>query len=362
MIELNNKVDTKLQLEKVKNIGIEGKNSEVWIARDRQIEEMVVLKEVSKESLERQDIDDYFSEAKILNAVSHPNIMPIRYASQDETKLYIIMPLFYNGSIEKLINDRFLTTREIIKYALEFLSGLLYIHVKGYVHLDIKPTNILIDKNGKAVITDFGLSKFLNEKFTIEQPVGYIMHSSPQAFETSERSVLDDIYQSGLTIYRMSHGNHMFKNQYDVLLQQTGGNTDLIGMEIRKGSFPNRNHNAPHLSKKLKKVINKMLEVDPAKRYQNLLEVINELSKIEDRMDWEMEIEADNNTIYIWKHNRKSNIITLNLEEKDGVFLTYGQKHVKSSARNQNLLKVKEEFSRFKDAIKHIEKMIEEYS
>lgn len=362
MIELNNKIDTKLELEKVKNIGTEGKNSEVWIARDRQIEEMVVLKEVSKESLEKQYIDDYFSEAKILNAVSHPNIMPIRYASQDETKIYIVMPLFYNGSIERLINERFLTTREIIKYALEFLSGLLYIHIKGYVHLDIKPTNVLIDNNGKAVITDFGLSKFLDENFTIEQPVGYIMHSSPQAFETRERSLLDDIYQSGLTIYRMSYGNRMFKNQYDLLLQQTGGNSDLIGKEIQKGNFPNRNHIFPHLSKRLKKVINKMLEVDPKKRYQNVLEVINELSKIEDRLDWEMEIKAGITAKYVWKHNRKSNIVTLCLEELDGVFLTYGQKYVKSSSRNQNLLKVKREFADFKDAINYIEKMIEEYS
>ncbi|WP_422122336.1 serine/threonine-protein kinase [Planococcus sp. X10-3] len=362
MIEINNRFDTKIEIEKVRSIGLEGKNSEVWLARDRQIEEMVVLKEISKVSLEKQYVDDYFLEAKILNAVSHPNIMPIRYASQDEKNIYIVMPHFYNGSIESQLNDRIISAREIIKYALEFLSGLLYIHIKGYVHLDIKPTNILIDNNGKAVITDFGLSKFLNEKFTITQPIGYIMHSSPQAFETSERSLLDDIYQSGLTLYRMSYGNEVFKKQFDLLRQETQGDNDLMAQRIRNGNFPDRNYSLPHLPNRLRKIIKKMLEVNPEQRYQSVLEVINELSKIDDRLDWEMEIETDKNTMYVWKHNRTSNIISLNLKEKDGVFLTYGQKYVKNSKGTQNLLKVKKEFLKFKDALKHIEKMIEEYS
>ena len=80
------------------------------------------------------------------------------------------------------------------------------------LHLDVKPTNIIINDADRALLTDFGLSRYLNEYGLAEQELGYVKHISPQYLETTSRTMQDDIYQAGLTLYRMCNGNKNWKN------------------------------------------------------------------------------------------------------------------------------------------------------
>lgn len=263
-------------------IGHEGRNSKVNKAYDPQLNATFVVKKIPKTDF--SNVNEFFTEAQMLYAVQHPNIMGVRYASQDEHTIYLTMEYLKNGSLNKLLNERSLTVREIIKYSLEFLSGIHYMHTKNLVHFDIKPTNILINDADKAVVTDFGLSKYLNERgFAVPEKL-YDLNIPMEAFdETVGFSFYTDIYQAGLTIYRMCNGNKFLREQYNKLEIQN--EKDLVEI-LKTEKFPNKEAFLPHIPVKLRKIIKKSLAINPEKRYETILEMINEISLIDENLDW----------------------------------------------------------------------------
>ncbi|MGD6831417.1 serine/threonine-protein kinase [Sutcliffiella halmapala] len=275
-------IDSIIRLGLLKEIGQEGRNSKVYIAHDPQLEAEVVVKIINK-SKEFTNEEEYFAEAQTLYASSHPNIMGVRYASQDKDNVFIVMDFFKNGSLNSLLEIRSLTVREIIKYSLEFLSGLHYMHSKFLVHFDIKPTNILINDAGKAVLTDFGLAKYLNEQGFATPKKSYPLHIPPETYVHGKNSFYSDIYQAGLTMYRMCNGNDQFKNQ----LKDLGiTNSDELSKAISNGRFPKKESFLPHIPIKLRKIIQKSLSQDETQRYESVLDMINDISLLEENLDW----------------------------------------------------------------------------
>ena len=304
-------VDSIVRLEIIKEIGQEGRNSKVYIANDPQLNAEVVVKKIDK-SKEFTDTDEYFSEAQKLYASSHPNIMGVRYASQDENFVYIVMEHYKKGSLNNLLTKRFLTVREIIKYSLEFLSGIHYVHSKNLVHFDIKPTNILINDAGKAVLTDFGLAKYLNENGFAEPKKEYGYHVPPEKFVHGKYSFYSDIYQSGLTMYRMCNGNNFFKEQISGLRIST---RDELFSAIENDKFPNKKAFLPHIPDKLRKIIQKALYLDETLRYESVLDMINDISTLEDNLDWEYN-EVTNEHSY-WVRDEDTHFSKIDLQKKD---------------------------------------------
>jgi len=268
-------VCTNLDIILDKEIGVEGKNSKVYLGRDPQLGEELVIKKIPKKDFLNQV--EYFEEAQKLYKTNHPNIMEIQYASQDSDFIYFAMPYLKNGSLNKLLSQRGLTLDEIIKYSLDFLSGLQYIHVKKIVHLDIKPTNLLLSDSNKLIITDFGLSKYVDEHGFSSQDMFYCMHRPPESLLADKVTLKADIYQSGITLYRMCNGNDCLKEQ----IKQLGIATiQELFKAIISGSFPNRKQYAKHVPQKLIKIINKAIEINPDNRYFTALDMMNDLSSI----------------------------------------------------------------------------------
>lgn len=270
-----------IQFKKIKDIGNdEGKNSCVFLAKDKQLDGDLIIKQMDKESFKA---DEYFLEAKMLYANKHPNIVEIQYASQDDDNIYLAMPYYKNGSLNSLAMNRFLSVRDIIRYSLDVLSAVNYIHSKGLLHLDIKPTNILIDESGKALLTDFGLSKYMDENGIAKQQYNYCLHTEPEFYKNEGRTVQSDIYQIGLTMYRLCNGINILNNQCSNMHIMT---TNDLEKKVITGKFPNRKYFLPHIPEKLQKVILKALQVNLKQRYDNVITMINDLCVIDNNLDW----------------------------------------------------------------------------
>jgi serine/threonine protein kinase len=294
----------------------EGKNSKVFLARDKQLDAELVVKQM--EISKFNNIDEYFLEAKILYDCKHPNIMEIQYASQDSNYIYLSMPYHKKGSLNSLIDKKHLTVREIIKYSLDLLSGVAYIHSKGLLHLDIKPTNVLLDQSDRAILTDFGLSRYIDENGVANQPINYTYHFDPEFLLHSGRTVLSDIYQIGLTLYRICNGNNILREQFASLKIDSKNKLKEV---ILKGEYPKRDYYLPHIPNKLRRIIKKALDIDTSKRYNNVIQMMNDLSDIDENLDWNFTGDS-NELYYLLKGNNKISISTKNENGKVEIICT----------------------------------------
>lgn len=268
-----------LNFEPLEEVGQEGKNSKVFRSHDKQLDAVIVTKHI--EITKFVNPDDFFNEAKKLYDSSHPNVVPIKYACKDTDHIFLAMPFYKNGSLKKLIDSRTLTVREILRYSIQFLTGLNHIHVNNLIHFDIKPDNILISDSDEALVADFGLTKNMNNFGMSGIDQVYNFQAPPDAYQQTQHSNVYDIYMAGVTIYRMCNGNNVFYNQV-----RKYPTTDDLKQAITSGAFPDRRDYLPHIPKKLRTVVNKAMRVDQTTRHQTVLELINELSVIDSLLDW----------------------------------------------------------------------------
>lgn len=277
-----------LNFENLEEIGQEGKNSSVFKAHDKQLDGEIVIKQIEKHKIVNPT--EFYSEAKILYASSHQYVVKVNYGCEDDDYVYIAMPYYRKGSLKKLIDSKFLTIRETIRYALQFLSGLHHIHSKGLIHFDIKPDNILLSDSNEALLSDFGLAKAMDAFGLSKIDVFYNKQAPPEVFYTDEFNYQYDIYLAGLTLYRLVNGNKIFYDQIDAF----NGNPNGYINAILKGQLPDRDSFLPHIPNALRKIIKKAISVDPTKRHSSVLELINEIGKISDNIDWRYSIVKNN--------------------------------------------------------------------
>ncbi|MDT0172335.1 protein kinase, partial [Exiguobacterium sp. BRG2] len=225
---------------------------------------------------------------------------------------------------------------------------------KKILHLDIKPTNILIDNSGKAVITDFGLSKYLRTDDSVIQKKAYIPHVVPEMFSTEERTVLTDIYGVGLTLYRMVNGEENFKEQYDEI--STSNSIDFKNI-ILSGKFPDRKSYLPHVPQSIRKIINKALNIDPTKRYFNVLSLLNDLSKVNSFLEWKF-IKTGND--YIWIYENTNVIYTIRLFDNSGTVKLEGFKENILTNKRQRINKFFKEYDNLQNAFHDLSKILKE--
>ena len=301
-------ISTNFNFEVIEKINSEGVNSALYIVEDKQLGSRFILKQIDKKKF--KEFERYFDESKKVYNLKHPNIISINTASHDDEYIYITMPYLKRGSLHNLLNTRYLTLKEIIKYSLDFLSAIEYVHSRGVIHCDIKPNNILIDDNNNAILTDFGSALYLNNGKARLKNV-YYKHIAPEQCTNSLISKKVDIYQIGTTLYRMCNGNY----EYD---KQAKRYKDLNSLKVAcaRGRFPVRKKYLPHIPKEMIKVIERCININPDERYDDVLDIMNDLASIDVNLDWNFEIE-DVNT-FIWMNNIDNSRVEIILYKDHG--------------------------------------------
>ena len=270
-----------LQFQTVREIGQEGRNSTTHVVHDLQLDAEIVMKKLRK--CELKDPAEYFSEARMLYQGSHANVAKILYACEDVDHIYIAMPYYPNGSLKSLMETRFLTVREIVRFGCHVLSGLHNIHSKELIHFDIKPDNLLRTERNEAVLTDFGLAK--QTQFGQAAPTMiYGLVSAPEIVDPNSIDLRFDIYQFGFALYRMCVGVDAHRDQVATLGIQT--RQELIDA-INQLTYPNRAAFPAHIPPRLSKLILKCLSPSKEDRFSSALETANALALVDQCLDWQ---------------------------------------------------------------------------
>lgn len=258
----------------IERIG-KGNFGQVWIANDLTLDKNVAVK-ILDTTLE--PIVKHLQEAKFGNFVEHPNVVHVHYADvvqhEGGNLVIIAMDLHLKGSVLKELNSaNYINIIRATKIIVDILKGLEYLHECGIYHNDIKPSNILISKNGNALLTDYGISTSSNDLTPVQSPNSYRLHAAPETIQSNNISVLTDIYQSGLTFFRLINGIGCISD-LRAKLGDDFNDSKIEGRILDKNSF------LPFVPMSIKKVVLKAINHDPNLRYQTALEMRKDLEKI----------------------------------------------------------------------------------
>ena len=313
-------VSAKLHFDLGERIGVaEGRNSEVYMAYDRQLDAQLVVKKIPKASF--ADVAEYFAEARRLYDARHPNIVTVKYACQDHDSVFLAMPFYPGGSIGALLDQQRMTNREIVKYGLDFLNGLHHVHTKQMVHFDVKPSNVLIDRSGKAALTDFGLSRHLQSDGLATADNMYLLHLPPEALQAMELSPAADVYQAGLTLYRMCVGLSALEEQ------ARGKESSEMADLIRRGRFPDRGGFPLHTPTSLVQLVRTALQVDPDDRFATVLDMLIALADVKQWLDWRCYRDLRDDQ-WTWELSRQGQLRAVNLgRDPEGWTVTSSKKN-----------------------------------
>jgi serine/threonine protein kinase len=252
-----------------------GNFSSVWLATDNSIDADTALKILNPSF---QTVAQLLEEARIGNKLNHNNLLKIRYADvvpYNGGQLTLIAQEYHpNGSIVGLLNSgNFLDLPDAIRLFTDILRGLEHLHSQGFFHNDIKPSNILIGSNNEGVLADYGITGASTSSGTAIPKDAYIIHRAPETLKGNYINVQTDIYQTGVTFFRLVNGIGNIKD--DFLKYGESKFEDLKA----KGKIPDTKNYEPFVPQRIKKIINTAVNPDYSKRYSSALEMRRELEK-----------------------------------------------------------------------------------
>ena len=249
-----------------------GGMSTVYLARDTTLDRDVAVKVMHREMSEQPDqLERFRQEARAVAKLSHPNVVAVIDAGEDGGYPYIVFEYVEGETLkQRIARVGALDTQEALAYAIEIARGLTVAHARKMVHRDIKPQNVLIDTEGRAKLTDFGISRQLEQDGMtatgrVLGTTDYVAPEQAMGHAVDERS---DIYSLGVVLYEMLIGQVPFHADSQVGVAMKHVNEELPDVQQRR----------PELSAAAALVVERATAKDPSKRYQTVGEMIDDLS------------------------------------------------------------------------------------
>ena len=250
--------------ELIEQLGM-GAYGSVWKAQDTQLDRIVALKIPLRGNLNNRETEMFLREARTAAQLKHPNIVTVHEVGRDILRdsgiVYIVSDLVEGPALNNWIAEQQLTSREVAELCAKVADALHYAHEKGVIHRDLKPQNILIDKDGEPHITDFGLAKRDVGEITMTmkgQILGTPAYMSPEQARgaSHDADARSDVYSLGVVLFQLLTGELPFRGSARMLLKQV--------LEDDPPSLHRLNSSVP---KDLETICLKCMEKQPNHRY-----------------------------------------------------------------------------------------------
>jgi eukaryotic-like serine/threonine-protein kinase len=248
-----------------------GGMSTVYLARDGTLERWVAVKVMHREISDQPDqLERFRREARAVAQLSHPNVVAVIDAGEDGGHPYIVFE-YVDGETLKQRIDRVgpLPIDEATAYAIEIGRGLSAAHTRRLVHRDVKPQNVLIDSEGRAKVTDFGIARSLESDGLTQtgRVLGTTDYVSPEQAMGRGVDARTDIYSLGVLLYEMLTGEVPFKAETVV----------GVAMKHVNEQIPNVQRQRPEVSAALAAVVERATAKEPKKRYPDMASCLADL-------------------------------------------------------------------------------------
>jgi eukaryotic-like serine/threonine-protein kinase len=275
-------IHAEIRYQQIRPIGIgDGMNSCVFQAYDPYLQRELAVKEIPKSKL-GNDFDSYCNEARAMFAVTHPNIVGLLYICETPSQIALALPYFANGSLKTRIKHNPLGLKALLKMAQGVTAGLARIHVGSFLHLDLKPANVLFDDSDIPLIGDFGQSRKVSAAGTVAFPSVYNWCMPPEVWSTHVATVLSDIYQLGVLLYRSANGDRVYNLQKSQITS-----AGELQNRVARGKFPDPAIFLPHVPRRIRTIIRKAMRVDPTNRYRSATDLAATLGRVPIPLDWQ---------------------------------------------------------------------------
>lgn len=248
-----------------------GGMADVYKAKDCMLNRYVAVKVLKKEYREDENfVKKFRSEAQAAAGLLNPNIVNVYDVGEDRGLYYMVMELVEGITLKEYVQKKGkLSSKEAISIAIQMCTGIEAAHNHHIIHRDIKPQNIIISKEGKVKVTDFGIAKATTSQTVSTSAMGSVHYVSPEQARGGYCDEKSDIYSAGITMYEMVTGRVPFD----------GDSTVSVAMKHLQENITPPSEYAPDLSPALEKIILKCTQKSSERRYQSAGELIQDLKR-----------------------------------------------------------------------------------
>src|SRR5215831_17327215 len=245
----------------------------VYRARQKSLNRTVALKVIGLGNWATEaHVKRFRREAEAAASLEHPGIVPIHEVGERDGQCYFSMKFVEGGQLDEVVRDTPMSLRQSAELVAKVARTVHYAHEHGILHRDIKPGNILLDKNGEPHLTDFGLARLLDTESSVTRTLevlGTPSYMAPEqaAGETTKLSKATDVYGLGAVLYQLLTGQPPF-----------AGGTTYETIRLLRDTEPRQPRLLnPKVDRDLSTICFKCLEKDPQRRYSSALALAEDL-------------------------------------------------------------------------------------
>ena len=246
-----------------------GGMADVYKGRDQMLNRYVAIKVLKKQYKEDENfVRKFRSEAQAAAGLLHPNIVNVYDVGEDRGLNYMVMELVEGITLKEYIERKGrLSHKETISIAIQMCSGIGAAHASGIIHRDIKPQNIIISKDGKVKVTDFGIAKAVTSNTVSTNAMGSVHYTSPEQARGGFSDQRSDIYSIGITLFEMVTGQVPFD----------GETTVEVAMKHLQQEITPPSELVPDIPYSLEQIILKCTQKSSERRYASTGALIQDL-------------------------------------------------------------------------------------